>query len=119
MTEKPTIRPDARVVAASEPVEVPGPGRDWRELGPDEDDFAANLEFLMGRLRSERKRLGLTQKTVAERMQVSQSRVSALETGSLRKTEIGAIAKYFRALGVKVPLDRVKISLNPEIRGEA
>jgi predicted XRE-type DNA-binding protein len=119
MTEKLTTQPDVRVVAVSEPAEIAGPGTDWRELGPDEDDFAAELEFLMGRLRSVRKRLGLTQKTIAKRMKVSQSRVSALETGSLRKTELGAITEYFRALGVKVPLGTVEISLDHEIGGEA
>jgi predicted XRE-type DNA-binding protein len=111
MTEKPTTQPDVQVVVTDQTVGASGRGEDWRALAPNEDDFAANLEFLMGNLRSVRKRRGLTQKTVAQRMKVSQSRVSALETGSLEKTEIGALASYFRALGVR-------LSLKPEINGE-
>jgi predicted XRE-type DNA-binding protein len=112
MTDNPMTQPGVHVVAVGQAGGDPGSGQDWRALAPDESDFAANLEFLMGLLRSERKRRGLTQKTVAERMKVSQSRVSALETGSLDKTEVGALAKYFRALGIK-------LNLTPEIGGEA
>lgn len=110
MNDKPA-QPDVRVEITDEPAGNPGRGEDWRALEPDEDDFAANLEYLMGNLRSVRKRLGLTQKMVAQKMRVSQSRVSALETGSLEKTEVGALASYFRALGVR-------LTLKPEINGE-
>ena len=71
MTEKPTTQPDVQVVIDNDPAAALGRGEDWRALGPDEDDFAANLEFLMNNLRSVRKRRGLTQKTVAERMRAT------------------------------------------------
>jgi transcriptional regulator with XRE-family HTH domain len=70
----------------------------------DENDLAEDLEILMARLRRERKRLGLTQQAVAQRMNVSQSRVSAIETGAVEATEVGTLARYVNALGVRLRL---------------
>lgn len=84
-------------------------GRSWedlqKDLPADEDALAGDLQILMATLRLERKRRGLTQQTVAERMQVSQSRVSAIETGTLEATEVGTLARYLRALGARLRLN--------------
>lgn len=108
MTDKPITQPDVRIVAIKQDGGTGDAGRDWRELqaefASEENAFAADLELLMGRLRRERRRLGLTQKAVAERMNVSQSRVSAIETGDLEKTEVRTLARYFSALGIRLRL---------------
>lgn len=84
-------------------------GRSWNDLQKDlpanEDALADDLQILMATLRMERKRRGLTQQAVAERMQVSQSRVSAIETGALEATEVGTLARYLRALGARLKLN--------------
>ncbi len=108
MTDKPKTLPDVRIVAIRPDDDTDSGGRDWRDLqqefASNEHDFATDLELLMSRLRKERRRLGLTQKAVAERMNVSQSRVSAIETGNPEATEVGTLARYFSALGVRLRL---------------
>lgn len=79
-------------------------GRDWGAVRQElvlEGDLVDELENLMARARKERKRLGLTQQAIAERMSVSQSRVSAIETGEVTAAEVGTVAKYLRALGIR------------------
>jgi transcriptional regulator with XRE-family HTH domain len=51
------------------------------------------------RLGEIRKRLGLTQKVIAERMGVSQKRVSAIETATLHSIQISTLVAYAEALG--------------------
>ncbi|MEU2614894.1 helix-turn-helix transcriptional regulator [Micromonospora sp. NPDC007271] len=53
------------------------------------------------RLREMREKRGLTQQQVADRMNVSQPRVAAIESGELPKAEVGTVARYIAALGGK------------------
>jgi DNA-binding XRE family transcriptional regulator len=56
------------------------------------------------RLAEMRKRLGLTQADVAERMQVRQERVSAIERAKVDTSELRTLAAYIRALGGKMEI---------------
>ncbi|MFI1193014.1 type II toxin-antitoxin system RelE/ParE family toxin [Micromonospora sp. NPDC020750] len=56
-------------------------------------------EIRAARLAEVRQRHEMSQTQVAERMGVSQARVSAIEKGELPATEIGTIAKYIAAIG--------------------
>lgn len=51
------------------------------------------------RLGEIRRRVGLTQKVVAERMGVSQGRVSAIETAGLVNIRVSTLVAYAEALG--------------------
>ncbi len=51
------------------------------------------------RLAEMRKRLGLTQAEVAERMHVRQERVSAIERAAVSVSELRTLASYIAALG--------------------
>lgn len=51
------------------------------------------------RLGEVRKRLHLSQNEVAERMGVSQARVSAIETATLRDIKVSTLVAYAEALG--------------------
>lgn len=51
-----------------------------------------------------RKNLGLTQADVANRIHVSQRRVSAVEHGELSQTQIGTVASYVEALGGRIKI---------------
>jgi DNA-binding XRE family transcriptional regulator len=51
------------------------------------------------RLAEMRRRLGLTQAEVAERMHVRQERVSAIERAKIDVSELRTLAAYIRALG--------------------
>nr|WP_255348217.1 helix-turn-helix transcriptional regulator [Parafrankia sp. EUN1f] len=53
-------------------------------------------------LAEERKRLGLTQREVAELMDVSPGRVSQIENGDLDANEVATLSRYARALGVRL-----------------
>lgn len=50
-------------------------------------------------LAEERKRLGLTQRQVAELMGVSPGRVGQIENGDLDVNEVATLSRYARALG--------------------
>ncbi|MFE6483096.1 helix-turn-helix domain-containing protein [Streptomyces sp. NPDC057757] len=84
-------------------------GRNWEDVREDlpaaDEAMSDDLQLLMAALRMERKRRGLTQQAVAKRMNVSQSRVSAIETGTLEATEVGTLARYLRALGARLRLN--------------
>lgn len=54
------------------------------------------------RLAEIRKAHALSQKTLAERMKVSQARVSKIEHGTLGRTELGTLESYVEALGGKL-----------------
>lgn len=51
------------------------------------------------RLAEVRKAQGHTQTQIANALNIGQSRISALENGDLRRTELGTIAAYVEALG--------------------
>jgi DNA-binding transcriptional regulator YiaG len=51
------------------------------------------------RLADIRKGQALNQKTLADRMHVSQARVSKIEHGTLARTELGTLESYVEALG--------------------
>lgn len=54
------------------------------------------------RLAEIRKEQDVTQAQLAERMHVSQPRVSDIEKGKVDRTEVGTLAAYVEALGGKV-----------------
>jgi DNA-binding XRE family transcriptional regulator len=53
-------------------------------------------------LSEERKRLGLTQREVAELMGVTPGRVSQIENGDLDVNEVATLARYAQALGARL-----------------
>ncbi|MEU4645254.1 helix-turn-helix transcriptional regulator [Micromonospora sp. NPDC023814] len=82
----------------------------WRDvrsrMNLDEAKVEQHKERMRGevratRLREMREKRGLTQQQVADRMNVSQPRVAAIESGELPKTEVGTVARYIAALGGK------------------
>src|SRR5215204_201937 len=56
------------------------------------------------RLAEMRKRLGLTQAEVAQRMNVRQERVSAIERAKVDTSELRTLASYIRALGGRLEI---------------
>ena len=56
------------------------------------------------RLAEMRKRLGLTQAEVAERMNVRQERVSAIERAKVDASELRTLAAYINALGGRMEI---------------
>ena len=54
------------------------------------------------RLAEIRKEQHVTQKQIADRMHVSQPRISDIEKGKIDRTEVGTLAAYVEALGGKV-----------------
>lgn len=53
-------------------------------------------------LAEERKRLGLTQRQVADLMGVTPGRVSQIENGDLDVNEVATLGRYARALGARM-----------------
>ncbi|MET7950790.1 helix-turn-helix transcriptional regulator [Micromonospora sp. NPDC005324] len=53
-------------------------------------------------LAEERRRLGLTQRQVAELMGVTPGRVSQIENGDLEANEVATLSRYARALGARM-----------------
>jgi len=53
-------------------------------------------------LAAERKRLGLTQRQVAELMGVTPGRVSQIENGDLDVNEVATLSRYAQALGARM-----------------
>ncbi|OWV08888.1 transcriptional regulator [Micromonospora wenchangensis] len=87
--------------------------RSWRDtrsrIDLDEAKVTEHKERMLAevratRLREVRERRGLSQKDVAERMDVSQPRVAAIEKGEVPATEVGTIQRYVSALGGKLEL---------------
>ena len=56
-------------------------------------------EMRLYELKEARKQQDVTQKQLAERMGVSQKRVSSLESGDVDKTEIRTLRRYLDAIG--------------------
>jgi DNA-binding XRE family transcriptional regulator len=85
---------------------------DWEEIRAelhDGDDAAlaeerARTEAWISayHLAEERKRLGLTQRQVAESMGVTPGRVSQIENGDLDVNEVATLGRYARALGARM-----------------
>ncbi|MEO3871949.1 helix-turn-helix transcriptional regulator [Nonomuraea sp. B12E4] len=67
------------------------------------------------RLGEIRKRMGLTQQIVAERMGVSQKRVSAIESATLPNIKVSTLAAYAEALGgsldVSIDIDDLHLTV--------
>ncbi|MFI6760520.1 helix-turn-helix domain-containing protein [Micromonospora sp. NPDC050417] len=85
---------------------------DWEEIRAELDD-GDNAALATERARTEawvsafhlaeeRKRLGLTQRDVAEAMGVTPGRVSQIENGDLDVNEVATLARYAEALGAKL-----------------
>ena len=53
-------------------------------------------------LAEERKRLGLTQREVADLMGVTPGRVSQIENGDLEVNEVATLSRYAQALGARM-----------------
>ncbi len=104
--------------------------RNWREVRAEAvasgridpqrvDNARREMEAMVRahRLAEVRKELGMTrQSDIAERMGVSQARVSKLENGDLSHTELGTLQSYVAALGgtlsVSVSLGDSRIELS-------
>jgi DNA-binding XRE family transcriptional regulator len=87
--------------------------RDWREVRAEaklNEDRVAHLKQRMiaevraARLAEVRNQLELTQTQLAERMHVSQARVSAIETGEVDSAEVATLRKYIAALGGRLEI---------------
>jgi DNA-binding XRE family transcriptional regulator len=82
------------------------------EFFPDQEDRAAveaGAEHLINisratRLVEMRKRLGLSQAEVADRMHVRQERVSAIERAKVTASELRTLASYIEALGGRMEI---------------
>jgi len=82
------------------------------EFYPDADDRAeveVGAQALINvnrahRLAEMRKRLGLTQAEVAQRMNVRQERVSAIERAKVDTSELRTLAAYITALGGRLEI---------------
>ncbi|WP_433531576.1 helix-turn-helix domain-containing protein [Micromonospora sp. CA-263727] len=84
---------------------------DWdevrEELGGDEAAYEkerASTEAWVNafHLAEERKRLGLTQRQVADFMGVTPGRVSQIENGDLDVNEVATLSRYANALGARL-----------------
>ncbi|MDG4794737.1 helix-turn-helix transcriptional regulator [Micromonospora sp. WMMD1082] len=85
---------------------------DWDDIRAelhDGDDDALDVERARAEawvsafhLAEERKRLGLTQRQVAELMGVTPGRVSQIENGDLEANEVATLGRYARALGARM-----------------
>jgi len=85
---------------------------DWADIRAelhdgDDEEFAAKRARIEAwisafHLAEERKRLGLTQRQVANLMGVSPGRVSQIENGDLEVNEVATLSRYARALGARM-----------------
>jgi DNA-binding XRE family transcriptional regulator len=87
--------------------------RNWREVRAeaqlDEDNVAGHKQRMIAEVRAARlaevrNELDLTQTQLAERMHVSQARVSAIETGEVDSAEVATLRKYIAALGGRLEI---------------
>ena len=69
-----------------------------------EDTTRLLNEVVAHRLTEMREQAGLSQRAVAERMGVSQARVSKIERGELDRTEVATIRSYVAAIGGEVEI---------------
>ncbi|MEV4541413.1 transcriptional regulator [Micromonospora echinaurantiaca] len=84
---------------------------DWEDVRDELRDDATELDKERARteawvsafhLAEERKRLGLTQRQVAELMGVTPGRVSQIENGDLDVNEVATLSRYAAALGARL-----------------
>ncbi|MEV0805189.1 helix-turn-helix transcriptional regulator [Micromonospora sp. NPDC050200] len=84
---------------------------DWEDVRNELRDDEAEYERERARteawvsayhLAEERKRLGLTQRQVAELMGVTPGRVSQIENGDLDVNEVATLSRYANALGARL-----------------
>ncbi|MFB7254190.1 XRE family transcriptional regulator [Streptomyces nojiriensis] len=79
-------------------------------LGPDDEDAVDThrgrmlAEVRAFRLADARKRRQMTQRSMADAMGISQSRVSAIERGDLSRSELSTLVAYVAALGGKLEI---------------
>ena len=87
--------------------------RNWREVRAEANLDAERVaeherrmlaEVRAARLAEVRKQLEMTQTQLAERMHVSQARVSAIENGDVEAAEVGTLRNYIAALGGKLEI---------------
>jgi DNA-binding XRE family transcriptional regulator len=87
--------------------------RSWRDVRAkanlDQERVAQHqqrmtAEVRAARLAELRKELELSQSQLAERMHVSQARVSAIENGDVDATEVSTLKNYVAALGGRLEL---------------
>jgi len=78
-------------------------GRDI-EAAQEHARILTNAYVLGHRLAQLREELGLTQVQVAERMGISQPRISQLERGDIGQMEVDTIRRYVTALGGKLKI---------------
>lgn len=64
-------------------------------------------EMRLYELKEARKQQDVTQKQLAERMSVSQKRVSSLESGDVDKTEIRTLRRYLDAIGGRLQVNAI------------
>ena len=64
-------------------------------------------EMRLYELKEARKQQDVTQKQLAERMGVSQKRVSSLESGDVDKTEIRTLRRYLDAIGGRLQVNAI------------
>lgn len=78
-------------------------GVTWEDIEP----YKRELErYLDGYALAEvRKAQGVTQRELAQRVGVSQNRISKIEKGDFHKTQLGTVQKYIEALGGRVSVD--------------
>lgn len=64
-------------------------------------------EMRLYELKEARKQQDVTQKQLAERMGVSQKRVSSFESGDVDKTEIRTLRRYLDAIGGRLQVNAI------------
>jgi DNA-binding XRE family transcriptional regulator len=85
---------------------------DWDDIRAelDDGDHAALADERAGteawvsayHLAEERRRLGMTQKQIADLMGVTPGRVSQIENGALDVNEVATLSRYAKALGARL-----------------
>lgn len=87
----------------------------WNSPQGSVDRKQTALSHQIFRLRSVRKRRGVTQVQLAQKMGVSQIRISQIENGKLESFELGTLIRYVEALGgelsITVRLDDKQLEL--------
>lgn len=73
---------------------------DWDEAAKQKARMMAEVRAY--RLRELREQFNLTQVELAEQLDVSQNRVSAIERGDIDKTQVDTLRRYVAALGGKL-----------------
>jgi DNA-binding XRE family transcriptional regulator len=97
-TAPPTNAATTSVEALAKRLGVP-----WAEVEAHTQELNRYLDgYALGEVR---KAQGVTQRELAQRIGVSQNRISKIEKGEFHKTQLGTVQKYIQALGGTVSLD--------------